>query len=396
MRGVTRAEALLVQELLAGVAEGSLTRAIARRTRQTARQRLYVREWVRDRYVPDFAALGRPLLTFAIAAPFSEELFPTLQRWRAQPENVLLWAGTSAVFGVFASPPRPTPPPWHTALFDTPAFETCYVLLADARNASVPVFFDFEAAWVNAVGLPGAVSYPQPVPRGSHSSGAEEEDPLSPSERAAAMRLVMRPFVPQPPGGPSAPSGGILVGMADRRCLREGRVAFRSFLDPSAVARSITGFPGQCVLLHGSLRAGAHPAGLFHALVSSTAARPFLFATDGQQLLMAALAAPGLRHDGAAPSAATPAMEVVQRFLSHIVVHREPLDALQTVVDHRYDRLFDERLIDEDPVPLGLQPIPAEPESLSERDGTESARAAVPVPRRGGADLLRRPSSSGP
>ena len=338
-RSVTRAEALVVQELLSGGADGSLTRSIPRRTRQTARQRLYLRAWVRDRYVPDFGELGRPILTFAVATPYSERLWPTAQRWRALPEAMLLWAGSSILFGLFASPAAPGRPAVHDLLHDPDAHPVEYLMDVDARQPSVPVFFDFEGIWAKAACLPAPVAYPQPLPRSARLAGREDSEvPLPPAEHAAALRLLGRPFLPSSRGEESA---GLFAGMAERRCLRNRTITLRTLLDPGAVARWIPDFPQQCVLVHAALREGARPPDLFHALVNDCSVHPFLFATNGGDILVGALGAPRSVDERSGPSRPALVASVLQRFLVSIVVHREPLDALEVVTDHRYDRPFD-------------------------------------------------------
>ena len=336
MRNVSDAEGVVVRAILAGAELRTATRELPRRTRGTVRRRSYERNWLVDRYVPDFAALGRPILTFAIAQPYLESVWATVHRWRDRPENLLLWASAEAVFGVFASKPGAPLRVLAREIVAPPRHRSDLVVTVDTRQPTVPVFFDFEAAWARAVGIEGDLAYPQPIPTSPRGpSGAA----LSPAELEAAVGLL---------GGTTGPkvvetSGGVgaraHLGRFERRILRDGIVQPRTFLNPAAVVRWVGGFPPQVTFLHGALRSGRRPEGLFHTALGDCGLRPFLFVTDDRSVFMAHLSGGGGRS-GRDHRTTTPVLPALQDWLSEIVVVRQPLDGLEVLTDHRYDRPF--------------------------------------------------------
>jgi hypothetical protein len=372
LRAVTAAEAAVVQSLLAGTASPASSR-LPRRTLQAARRRLFLREWVHERYLPDLAALGVPELTLAVGQPFMESAHALLHRWRRRREALLLWASSELLFGVFASPPGAASIELGRALSDPATQRSLRVLTVDAREPAVPIFFDFEGAWARATGLEGAIAYPQPLPGGS---GADSDGPWGAGERAAVHRLVTRPFLSPGSDGAAAKARGLFAARWERRCLRSGRVARRVFLDPVAVARWVAPFPDQLAVVYGHLRAGQHPEPLYRALLGRCGLRPFLFATDGRSVLVGALSARTAVAGPARSDGGAPVLPVLQRALSEIVVLREPLDQLETLVNHRYDHL-----------------LPDEPDSMAR--GTPSPQVGVdPVDARPAGDAAspaRRP-----
>lgn len=338
VRVATSAESAVVQGLLAGAEpdgqEGG--RSLARRTRQTVRLRVYQREWVHDRYLPDLAAMGHPYLTFALAQPFLESAPATSRAWRDLRENVLLWSSPEFSFGVFASAGGASLEALRLALSRPGSHRGEFLLSADTRTPSLPVYFDFEPAWSRTVGQEALIAYPQPFP----GPPPGKEIRLTPGERSAVLRLLGRPFLPGGSERGGVREGGLFARTWERRCLASGRVRHRTFLDPVQVARWLTGFPTQVAFLHGALRPGRTSEGFFHALLAECRLRPFLFVTDGSMVLLGHLArAPGTRpfggeREGAALAATLPS------WLSEIGVVREPLEWFTTVINHRYDRPF--------------------------------------------------------
>lgn len=338
VRVATSAEAAVVQGLLAGaepvVREGA--RPLARRTWQTVRQRVYQREWVHDRYVPDLAAIDRPYLTFALAQPFLEAAPATSRAWRDLRENLLLWSSHELAFGVFASAGGGALEALRLALSRPGTHRGEFLLSVDTRTPSLPVYFDFEPVWARTVGREALVAYPQPFP--GPPSGPETT--LKPVERGAILRLLGRPFLPGGSGRLTTREGGLFARTWERRCLASGRVRHRTFLDPAQVARWLTGFPPQVAFLHATLRPGRTSEGLFHTLLAECGLRPFLYATDGSTVLLGHLAhAPGIRQTGREQDGGKLAT-LLPSWLAEIAVVREPLESLLTIVNHRYDRPF--------------------------------------------------------
>jgi len=206
VRVLTRSEAVVLWHLLArdrprvdplpGVERPH------RRTMQDVRQRAYARGWIRDRFVPAPTAFGLDRLTFALARPLADRLRGQAERWRARPENVLLWSSSEGLFGVFLSGPGTDPELARTLAADGEG-AVLYPVAVPAREEAVPVYFDFELAWVRANGLPGAsAGYPRPIPE----APVGEDGP--PPRRSSARRSAPR----SPPARSTRPP-----------CVRSGR-----------------------------------------------------------------------------------------------------------------------------------------------------------------------------
>jgi hypothetical protein len=318
---------------------------IPRQTRQAIRQRLLARDSIKDRYVPDPAVLGRPFVSFAIAQPFTEALSNTSSTWRSELGAVNLWTFGDALFGVFFSVSRDDCTALRARLFAPGNNHTEFLLDCDSRNATVPVFFDFEASWAHICGLQGTLGYPQAMPTVPRTDGTRPRI-LSPAEREAVTHLLSS----QNSDRHGASSGGLVEQLAVRarelRVVNSGLAELRTFLDPGACSRWAGNFPEAVSFVRGELVEGIGARELFKHLLVDCRISPFLFATDQTAVLFACLATRGARP----PDASLPPLATIppslQKFLRRLVVFREPLDQLQTLIDHRYDRPFAESLGD--------------------------------------------------
>src|SRR5271155_4951933 len=85
VRVLSPAEASLTGSLLGGHdprrSVDPMNRPIPRRTRETALRRVYLREWISDRFVPNPRVIGRPLVTLALVRPYLEELGARARKW---------------------------------------------------------------------------------------------------------------------------------------------------------------------------------------------------------------------------------------------------------------------------------------------------------------------------
>jgi hypothetical protein len=333
VRNLRRAEALVTQAVLAGDASDSRSARLPRRTRQTVLRRLEAWGWFRERWVPNLAALGHRRLAFDLTRPFADDRRAVLDRLRSLPETLLLWAGPETLITVRAAGPS------EIGVSRSPGSEflrsgASSTLLADPAEGEVPAYFDFEAAWVRRWGLGATRTYPQPYP-GGLPAGASEDDPRPTDAEARVVRSLIAPGADERPDASSALSREPWVS----RCVQKGWVTLRTFLDPLAVARRIEGFPTQLVFLRGSLRPGARPDQPFHDVVADCGVGPFLFATDGKDVLIGALAmGPGPAGLGG-PAPRAPVLATLQRSTRGISVVREPLASLDVWVDHEYGRL---------------------------------------------------------
>jgi hypothetical protein len=119
--------------------------------------------------------------------------------------------------------------------------------------------------------------------------------------------------------------------------LAKGAVERRTFLD----LKRIPPFDDRGIehvgFIHGELVEGATAENLFRRL-ASIRVTPFLLATDGNKVLMATLSPAPTSTPSGSPRPAV--LANLQRFLRGIEIVREPVNSLDVVVDHRYDRLF--------------------------------------------------------
>jgi hypothetical protein len=339
VRILTRTEAVVVQLLLAR-SRGPVARVPGiemphRRTLQSVRQRAYQRGWVRDRYVPAPAAFGLDRATFALARPHADSARALVEAWRARPENVLLWASDAGVFGAFFSRSGGETD-LASELGGGAEASTVHLLESATTQQAIPVYFDFEMAWVRATGLTG-VSRECPRPLAAPRLGADGPPSALPSP---TQRTAIRAWVAdlERTHGPRPSVFPLLRPRIEEQSLRLGWVEFRPILDPGAVAAAVTGFPAWCAFVHGRLQPRAEPSELFRALVGEAGVSPFLFATDGGGVLFAALSrGPGVRR----PPERLAILPLVGTYLREISVEQWPLGATRPVTDHEYARCLD-------------------------------------------------------
>ncbi len=330
MRSLTPAEAAVIRSLLADEPlphrERIRRAGIPARTYEVARQRLLASGWLVERYVPDPVRLGRPVVRIALLRPYAEQFRTVARAWREDPATVFLWEGPAVLFAVSMPPERGAP----EAAPPTAAAGRGFVLSADLREATFPVYFDFEGAWSRLAEEPGTYRYPRPLaPTAGGSEGASR---LTARERGLLEEVVMRPLVPEAPG-----RGGWFASRKVSRLFEDGAVEHRVFLDPAAVPAYRDRRAATVVFVHGAIRPGAAPERLFRSLVSASRVTPFLFATDGRQVLLAGLS-PAPSGGPGGPRA--PVLPVLEATLQAIEVDRVPVSDLVPSVNHRYDRLF--------------------------------------------------------
>jgi hypothetical protein len=335
MRSLTLGEATTVRSMLASedVSERERIRRskIPSRTFEGARQRAYSEGWVFDRYLPDPARLGRPLVHFVLARPHAEKLDLIRSRWQNDGSNVVLWQWPEALFAVFLTAAGSRIAEFSDQLG---VAQPSVALTADVRKPQIPAYFDFEGSWSRILGVAGAVAYPQSLPKRMQSNG--ETRTYSDLKRKHVQELVSRANLETGAIRPLRTSPFFLP-RSDQRLIADGSVDRRTFLDP----RRIPPYDGREIdsmgFVHGELTAGATPAALFLRL-ATIRVTPFLFATNGKQVLLGAIS---LSPRVTTSTGVRPAVLAnLQRFMKEIQIVREPVSALKVVVNHRYDRLF--------------------------------------------------------
>jgi hypothetical protein len=334
---VSRSEAIAVADLLAGkrhLNQRAGLDPIPRRTRQAIRQRLLSREVIKERYVPDPSLLGRPLVCFAMAQPYADRTASAIEAWRSETSAVNVWAFSTTLFGVFFLPGREECAALESQLGNPEHHQSFSCLVCDSREASVPVYFDSEGAWATITGLPGTVGYPHSLP--CSNKGPDESGTLTALKESHAVQALLNYRSADPSRSPSGGwIGRLAIGDGARRTLREGRIEFRTILDPVECLRWASRFPQSIALIRGTQLKTATTVALFRALVGESGVFPFLFASDGSTVLLGSLAGGqgGARKQGRGTST----VQLLGRYLKQIEVRREPIDSLVEVVDHRYN-----------------------------------------------------------
>jgi hypothetical protein len=285
-------------------------------------ERLYALGVVKERSIPDPAALGHPQVLFASAELFADRIEEATESWRAETSALHLLAAPERLFGVFVSRDSAHSAALRDRLNNARSVRSTICLECDSRNASVPVFFDFEEAWVRTTGLPGVVRYPRPLPS---STASEQSNPiaLDRQDRRILEGMLSRPFVPGPKAGLFTRLRRFPEEARERRLQKDGVIEFRTLLDPVACAGWSESFPQSMVSISGTLLGGRTPKDFFYELI--------LF----QYLSL------GVRTNAEdSPSVVPPIVPIVRRSLEGVVVMREDLSGVKTVIDHRYDRPF--------------------------------------------------------
>ncbi len=343
MRSLTEAEAAVIATLLAARPEHERERlrqlGIPRSTYYAVRRRAYLDGWLKDRYVPDPAYLGRPYATFVIARPFAEHVQDLARPLPKIGTPTILWASPQLAFAVLfhAEPSEAGRLVERWRQQQLIASEVS--ISADVRGPSIPVFFDFEGAWDHMARLSGTIAYPHGL--GGRTAVDEEPAPLSPHTLWALSNLLSRPFRPQAGSEDGHQTGVFGLPFSERRLLTRGWVSYRVLLDPSRVPA----YPGRAgdrvFLIVGSPRAGARPETLFARLTRECRVFPFLYIVGSDRWLIGALGGeptPAGAEDDRRERA--PVLPTLTEMIEGIQIFQEPLSTLTLFSDHRYDRLL--------------------------------------------------------
>lgn len=337
-RNLSGNEAKVVLSILAGGLESEEERmrksGIPRTTYRDAKHRLYAGGILEDRYVPNPDAIGVPCVTFMLSRPSAEETASIEEKLSKTPGSVEVWCGTDIAFAVV----------FHKSVEAGDAFRrraegeefgkpVSIVHVDTGKNPGpVPVYLDFEGAWVRFCGLAETKTYPRPLPPpylGEHASGL-----MPPSIVSLLRRHLARP---------SHLVGPAAIPRSQRRNLRLGKVEWRVFLGLKHL--HVVKYGGvslrELVFVTGELREPDGVARLLPELIDSCKVRPILLAGDRDTVLMASLGI-GLDSVPEPPSGMPPppsVIKVVSRHLRAIQVVREPLTTLRLPIAHGYDRL---------------------------------------------------------
>ncbi|MGI0139770.1 MAG: hypothetical protein ACREBT_01255 [Thermoplasmata archaeon] len=344
MRSLTEAEAVVISTLLAARPERERERlrqvGIPRSTYYAVRRRAYTEGWLEDRYVPDPVHLGQPFATFVIARPFADRLADlAVEDERRGPS--LLWTSPQIALAVLFHERSSDGAGWTERWAKEKVTASAVHLTVDLRGPSVPVFFDFEGLWNHLIGAPGSVSYPHGV-GGERTS--EDEPGLSAHTLWALGNLLGRPFAARAQGEDGHQLGPFGLPYSERRLLARGWVAHRVLLNPARIPPYEGKAADRLFLITGAPRAGARPEALFARLSRECRVFPFLYVVGPDRWLIGAMGGeptgPTVRDDR---RDRPPVLPTVADALEGIEIFQEPMGAISSVVDHRYDRLVHKR-----------------------------------------------------
>jgi hypothetical protein len=346
VRSLTDAEAAVIAALLAARPERERERlrqlGIPRSTYYAVRRRAYIEGWLKDRYVPDPACLGRPYATFVVARPFAERVQDLAHPLPKIGIPTILWASPQLAFAVL----------FHAGTSDAERavdrwkqqrlIASEVSVMADVRGPSVPVFFDFEGAWDHMARVSGTLAYPHGL--GGRTATDEEAAPLTPHTLWALSNLLSRPFRPQGGSEDGHQTGVFGLPFSERRLLTRGWVSHRVLLNPSRVPA----YPGRAgdrvFLIVGTPKTGARPEALFARLTRECRVFPYLYVVGHERWLIGALGGepspPGAEDDR---RERVPVLPTLAEMMEGIEIFQEPLSALTLLSDHRYDLLVSKR-----------------------------------------------------
>ncbi len=344
MRGLTDAEARVIAVLLAARPDRERERLqmidVPRSTYHAIRRRAYEEGWLRDRYVPHPAAVGRPFVTFLLARPFADRYDELLRQAADDAGSVVVCRGRQAVLGVLFHR-KPADAQRLVARLDSQRLAPHpWVVTVRAEGPTVPVYFDYEGLWCHVAGFEGTLAYPHGL--GGGMLGEDEEltvPTLTAHQWWAVSELIRRPFVAADQGRGSHLVGPLGLPFSQRRMLQKGWVVHRTILDPSRLPPYQGRAADQVVLVTGTPRAGARPEQLFATLSRESRVYPFLFAAGIDRWLFGALGGSSVRPPTEAEGARRPVLPTMREYLEGIEIVQEPSAGFVAAVDHRYDRL---------------------------------------------------------
>jgi hypothetical protein len=342
-RPITDAEARVIASLLGGAPTTGQERirlsGLPERTYEVARQRLVEKGFLLDRFVPNPVALGWTQAIAALGVPYAESSSRQSELWETSPDNVLLWRGRDCLFGIFLGSPSRSDGKLGRSMaepsFQREAFSRLKVVSADLRRPQLPVYFDFSGVWNHITGSPSPIDYPRSFP---HRGDLSFVPPASCREQVRQLLAV--PFLPHDARNPGLELARRYSRSRKYRDRLTGTVSRRYFLDPSCFPSPQGGPPLETVLLCGKLLMGVESSTPFLYLKTYCHVNPFLYISDGANVMMGCLSA---RRN----SAGQPGSEAREKWVSSgLAAYMEGLEVFRTPneewiarVNHRYDRL---------------------------------------------------------
>lgn len=331
-----------MQQLLASSslrAGDEATYKVPRRTRYNIIERMNSRRILKTREIPDPAILGRPLVAFALGEAHADRVEKITEKWCEDRSAVLLWIAHERLFGVNFCTSQADVEALQSRLTGDHGLREVNILVADSRQESVPVFFDFEGAWSSFSHRNRYIHYPHGLPL-TTAVGGGTPDHLSPADATAVSKILLGAAPDSMRSGAASARGGFMSRRRETRLHADGVVESRTLLDPAACARWTDDFYRSIVLVRGSLLTSPGAAPLFRDLVNVAEVAPFLYATDGPSVLFGYLSGRKNAEVPVANQSAPRLPSIVRTYLRDVSVARYDVIELQSPIDHRYERPF--------------------------------------------------------
>jgi hypothetical protein len=332
MKSLTTAEGKVIATLLAAIGgnESTQVRAsgVPRSTYQAIRRRAFMSGWLYERFVPTPEAVGAAGISIEVAQPFAERWADLVREWRRHPDTVVLQASPESLLRVSYYRDQAGEPSDSRKAGYEASRRRSWAVCSSAPNSSIPIYFDFEAAWSTQIGKSATVSYPLGLPKSPSSSELPAWTDIA--------KLIARPFMVDQSGASIIHASRAYLGRRERKILELGWVAHRVFPSLSDVPPSRGGRAEQFVFLTGGLLPGKALTELLGRLAAAKRITPFLAASGSGRVILGMLAPNPAGGPGAGPST----VALMEEYLEEIEIVRESIDSFLPVVDHRYDRLI--------------------------------------------------------
>jgi hypothetical protein len=338
----TEAEALVIHSLLASIPERERIRilrtGLSPRTYETARARVLSMGWISERYVPDPRLWGFTSLRFDIATSNSGTRPNVGQARRADSILIHQIQGDGFALEVSAqcANDKREPPRVHEA--DTPGTRH-WSLVASLDEPTIPIFFDYEGAWIRIMGVGSPLRYPRGMPSVEGFQVGSVSRHLARGLREAE-KLVQQPFLERSKVASRSHLGPLLSRSGEREAQRLGLVERRSFLNPARLPGVKPWTLGHVAHLYGTLKDREIAQTLYHELVVEHGMTPFLFVASGRTVLIGALSP---QPEPRRRETRTSVTDVFEKSMETLEFAITPANSFKTQLDHRYDSILGAR-----------------------------------------------------
>jgi hypothetical protein len=266
--------------------------------------------------------------------------------------TVLLWTGshTGLVFAVVMVRTEAEAKSLLLKVRDDASVVQGYAVLADPCEEGIPIYFDYEGMWRRVMSVSSEGSPLGGYPRGYPAASRPDETWLPSSSRHGS---ALRELVCRHGKEPTEVRGiGLLVNQRElsedsRYVIDQGYVKWRAFLEPQWLPRfqyAATGEHGlrppyQVTVTIGLLKPGVLPSAFLTALMGKFNFRPALFASGGRATVFVTYGPYPQSIQSELQPTGGDTRSLWRNWLQWEFPISQPLVGLNTLIDHRYERL---------------------------------------------------------